>query len=85
MLEEKARQEKTTFNEVFNDGFEDARRDAQSAAYETRDEKVNGDRATLEVNDRKDGQSVTLNFVKEGGWKLDFTEGEAGDDHSGGH
>jgi hypothetical protein len=85
MMEEEAKREKKSFNDVFNDGFEDARKDAQTADYESRNEKIDGDRATLEVNNSKQGGWKTLHFVNEGGWKISFAdEGRAGDSDGGG-
>jgi len=82
MLEERAEKSKKSFDDVFNEGFEDAKRDAQSSTYETSNEKINGDRATLDVKDSKRGKPITLNFVREGGWKLSFVD-EGGDDAGG--
>lgn len=42
------------------------------ATFETRNEKIDGDKATLEVNQDGKGRWQTMNFVKEdGSWKLD--------------
>jgi hypothetical protein len=42
------------------------------ATFETRNEKIDGDKATLEVNQDGKGRWQTVNFVKEdGSWKLD--------------
>ena len=83
MLEDRAAKRKKTFDEVFNEGFEDAKKDAQSE-FEAGEEKINGDRATLEVKDVKRNRSIPLNFVREGGgWKLSFAEEESGSDEGG--
>ena len=42
------------------------------ATFETRNEKIDGDKATLEVNQDGKGKWQTVTFVKEdGSWKLD--------------
>jgi hypothetical protein len=42
------------------------------ATFETRSEKIDGDKATLEVNQDGKGKWQTVTFVKEdGSWKLD--------------
>lgn len=85
MLEDRAAKRKKTFDEVFNEGFEDAKKDAQTGEFEAGEEKINGDRATLEVKDVKRGRTIPLNFVREGGgWKLSFAEEEGGSDSTGG-
>jgi hypothetical protein len=41
------------------------------ATFDTRNEKIDGDKATLEVNQDGKGNWQTVNFVKEDGqWKL---------------
>ncbi len=94
MLEDRAAKTKKSFDDVFNEGFEDAKRDAQTSTYETSNEKINGDRATLDVKDSKRSTPITLNFVREGGgWKLSFVDeggddaggDDGGGDHDGGH
>lgn len=48
----------------------------QAATDESRNEKVNGDRATLEYPDAK-GKWKTMDFVKEdGNWKITFPKGD---------
>jgi hypothetical protein len=40
--------------------------------FETRNEKIDGDKATIEVNQDGKGRWQTVNFIKEdGSWKLD--------------
>ena len=86
MLEAQAKATGKTIDDVFGEGFQEARRELPDTVPETRNEKVNGDRATLEINDAKKGRWETLHFVKEGGWKIGFTDDDrtGGDDDSGG-
>lgn len=59
----------------------------QAATDDTRNEKINGDRATVEYLD-EDGKWRTMDFIKEGGsWKLtlpkmDDPESESNDDNN---
>ena len=84
MLEAQAKASNKSIDDVFGEGFQEARQELPDAVPETRNEKINGDRATLEINDAKKGRWETLNFVKEGGWKVSFADedraGGAGDD-----
>jgi hypothetical protein len=51
----------------------------QAATAETRSEKINGDKATLEFLDEK-GDWEPMDFVKEGGdWKLTIPKGDTKD------
>ncbi|HWT01706.1 MAG TPA: hypothetical protein VN256_15775 [Pyrinomonadaceae bacterium] len=67
-------------------------RDVPPNLPETRNERVNGDRATLEAHNAKRNNWETLHFVNEGGWKIapDADDsgpgagGAGGDDSSGG-
>ncbi|HWT01708.1 MAG TPA: DUF4878 domain-containing protein [Pyrinomonadaceae bacterium] len=75
---------------------ERSEQDPPTGSFETRNEKINGDMGTLEVNDGK-GKWDTVHFVKEDGlWKLDLamtSQGagaggggaEGGGEHGGGH
>ena len=88
MLEEQAKRSNKTFDDVFNEGLREASQEIPPTLPESRNEKVNGDRATLEINDTKKGRWETLNFVKEGGWKISFADegrgGGTGDDDDAG-
>ena len=84
MLEAQAKATGKSIDDVFGEGFQEARRELPDAVPETRNEKINGDRATLEINDSKKGRWETLNFVKEGGWKIGFADEDRGAGGAGG-
>lgn len=86
MLEEQAKRSNKSFDDVFNEGLKEASEEIPASLPESRNEKVNGDRATLEINDAKKGSWDTVHFVKEGGWKISFASEDraGGDDDSGG-
>jgi hypothetical protein len=74
-LEKNAAQKNTTFDEVFKEGLESASKEIPASVPETRNEKIEGDKATLEVKDDKKGSWETLRFVNEGGqWKIAFAD-----------
>jgi hypothetical protein len=75
MMEERAKQEKTTVDEVMKKGLEGAVKEVPAEVPETRNEKIEGDRATLEINDEKKDKWETLHFARENGqWKIAFDE-----------
>ncbi len=75
MMEAEAKRKDTTLAAVMKEGLEQAGKDIPDAVPETRNEKIDGDKATLEINDVKKGKWETLNFVREDGeWKLAFDE-----------
>lgn len=75
MMEAEAKRKDTTLAAVMKEGLEQAGKDIPTEVPETRNEKIDGDKATLEINDVKKGKWETLNFVKEDGeWKLAFDE-----------
>jgi hypothetical protein len=81
MLEERAKRQSTTLDAVIKEGIEDASKEVPAALPPTRNEKINGDKATLEVNDEKKGKWETIHFVREGGqWKLTFDDDEKDED-----
>jgi hypothetical protein len=58
-------------NKSVDDSLKDMAKDAPSKAPETRNEKIDGDKATLEVKDDKMDKWDTVPFVKEDGlWKI---------------
>jgi len=73
MMEAEAKRKDTTLAAVMKEGLEQAGKDIPTAVPETRNEKIDGDKATLEINDVKKGKWETLHFVKEDGeWKFLF-------------
>ena len=77
MLEERAKQQNTTLDAVIKEGIEEASKEVPATLPSTRNEKINGDKATLEVNDEKKSKWETIHFVREGGqWKLTFDDDE---------
>ena len=59
-----------------DDGLKKLMERPQAATAETRNEKINGDKATLEYLDEK-GNWGAMDFVKEGGdWKLTIPKGD---------
>jgi hypothetical protein len=78
MLEERAKRQNTTLDAVIKEGIEEASKEVPPAVPPTRNEKVDGDKATLEVNDEKKERWETLHFVREAGqWKISFDSSEA--------
>jgi hypothetical protein len=61
-------------NKTTDDMLKDVDKDSKSEAMpETRNEKIDGDMATLEVKNEKTGKWDSLPFVKENGeWKIAF-------------
>lgn len=61
-------------NKTTDDMLKDVDKDSKSEAMpETRNEKIDGDTATLEVKNEKTGKWDSLPFVKEDGeWKIAF-------------
>jgi hypothetical protein len=78
MLEERAKRQSTTLDAAINEGIVEASKEVPATLPPTRNEKVDGDKATLEVNDEKKEKWETIHFVREDGrWKLSFDAGEA--------
>jgi len=70
MLEQGAEQQKKTLDESLKEGFDDPAFKAPTMPP-TRNEKIDGDSATLEVQDEKSKDWERLYFVKEDGeWKF---------------
>ena len=74
MLEGFAKMQNKSLDEALKSGL--ASNNAQSEKMpETRNEKIEGDKATLEVQDAKSGKWESLPFVKEdGAWKIAFDQ-----------
>ena len=67
LVEENARKKNKTLDEFLTSGLP-----LPPALPETRNEKIDGDKATLEVQSSNSGQWKTASFVKEDGqWKYD--------------
>lgn len=78
MLEERAKRRNSTLDESIKEGIEEASKEVPATMPPTRNEKIDGDKATLEVNDEKKEKWETLHFVREGGqWKISFDKSEA--------
>jgi predicted lipid-binding transport protein (Tim44 family) len=73
MMEEQSKRSNKSLDAVMAEGLEHAREDIPDAMPETRNEKIDGDTATLEVRDEKKDKWETIHFLKEDGeWKLSF-------------
>ncbi len=87
MFENMAKESKKTFYEVMTEGEEDA----MKRLPEMRNEKIDGDKASIEMKEADAKEWGTINFVKENGnWKLslfsdeDMKEKEEMDDKADG-
>jgi hypothetical protein len=69
-IEEGARQSNKSVDDFVNDVLKEISRDVPPNMPETRNEQVNGDRATIEAHNAKRDKWETINFVNEGGWKV---------------
>lgn len=75
MMEEQAKIKNTTLDAVMKEGLEGASKDIPNEVPETRNEKIDGDKATLEIRDAKKDAWDTVHFVREDGqWKMAFEE-----------
>jgi hypothetical protein len=75
MMEARAKRGNTTIDAVMKEGLEEASKEIPAAVPETRNEKIDGDKATLEAKDDKKDSWETLHFAREDGqWKLAFDE-----------
>ena len=64
-----------TLDEALKTGLVNGPKLDMTETPETRNEKIDGDKATLEVRDKKTNTWETVLFVKEdGAWKLDFDQ-----------
>ncbi|MGB7924780.1 MAG: nuclear transport factor 2 family protein [Pyrinomonadaceae bacterium] len=69
LFERQAKEQNKTVDEMFKTGME--RKPLTGNMPELRNEKINGNDATLEVKDEQSGRWDTLTFVKEDGqWKI---------------
>lgn len=75
MMEERAKKTNTTVDAVMTEGLEEAGKDVPAELPKMRNEKVDGDRATVEVRNDKEDRWEVLHFVREDGqWKIAFDE-----------
>lgn len=71
MMEDQAKRSNKTVDDVMAEGLKQASAEVPETMPETRNEKIDGDTATLEVKDDKKDKWETIHFVKEDGeWKL---------------
>ena len=70
MMEKEAKAQDKTIDQAITEGFNSPGGKSEKMP-ETRNEKIDGDNATLEVNDEETKKWETLYFVKEDGdWKI---------------
>ena len=75
MLEDQAKQSNKTVDEVFKEGMEGASQEIPATMPEVRNEKIEGDTATIEIKDEKADKWETIHLVKEDGeWKVSFAK-----------
>ena len=68
-LTEAAKQEKKSLEEALTESLKKA--DVPTTTPEVRNEKIDGDKATLEIKDDKSGRWETFNFARENNeWKI---------------
>ncbi|HEY0380296.1 MAG TPA: hypothetical protein VGC87_25515 [Pyrinomonadaceae bacterium] len=70
ILDDGAKKTNKSVDSFINEMFDQIGRDLPPTLPETRNEQINGDRATLEAHDVKKDKWETLHFINEGGWKL---------------
>jgi hypothetical protein len=71
MMEDQAKRSNKTVDDVMAEGLKQASAEVPETLPETRNEKIEGDTATLEIRDEKKDKWETIRFVKEDGeWKL---------------
>lgn len=71
MMDEAARAHEKTLDDVLKSGMDDPETARSSATPEMRNEKINGETATLEVQNDKNKEWETMPFVRENGeWKI---------------
>ncbi len=75
VMEKAAAEEKKSVDEA----FKEMNKDAPSSVPEIRNEKIDGDKATVEIKDDKMKDWSTVPFVKENGqWKIALADAMAG-------
>jgi hypothetical protein len=75
MMEERAQKSNKTVDAVIKQGLEEIGKDLPADVPKMRNEKVEGDKATLEVRDEQKDKWQLVHLVKEDGqWKLVFDE-----------
>ena len=76
-LEDQAKATNKSLDDILRQGLEAASEHVPETMPETRNEKIEGDRATLEIKDDQQDKWDTIKFIKEDGqWKLLFSEPE---------
>jgi hypothetical protein len=71
MMEDQAKRSNKSVDDVMAEGLKQASAEVPETLPESRNEKIDGDTATLEVRDEKKDKWETIHFVKEDGeWKL---------------
>lgn len=74
-MEERAKRANTSVDAVMKEGLEEAGSDVPAEIPKTRNEKVDGDKATLEVRNDKQDKWELVHFAREDGqWKIAFNE-----------
>ncbi len=72
-MEEAAAKKKTTVEAIIKEGLEEISKDVPDETPKTRNEKIEGDKATLEFRDEKKDKWELVRLVREDGqWKLAF-------------
>lgn len=72
-MEAEAKKRNKTVEAVIQEGLEEISKDVPEGTPKTRNEKIEGDKATLELRDEKQDKWELVNLVREDGqWKIFF-------------